>query len=221
MAKSINDSFAPKTALATSAPVKAPTIPAEIRQLLGPAPITSRESHDAYERILSKMAEAVAPNDFVEWTWLKDIVDLGWEAARARRAKAVRLALARQMAIQNVLRADESPTVGLNLYGGGEIENFASQIYRSIFVDDDCETFEEILARLGLTEDAVNDVAYHVALDDMERLQRLIDNANARRDAVLREMDRRRESLARRLREAVASSDEILDAEFENVPGRG
>jgi hypothetical protein len=46
-------------------------IPAETRALLGPAPITHLEDGDAYERVLSKMAEAVAPIDFVEWIWLK------------------------------------------------------------------------------------------------------------------------------------------------------
>ena len=232
------------------------SIPAETRALLGPAPITHLEDGDAYERVLSKMAEAVAPTDFVEWTWLKDIVDLVWEAARARRAKAVRLALARRAAIEIILRADWDPALLAGDLVGIEIERFADQVYRSMaeekeeeeeeeeggategkfesedqelaadpgseetegdYEEDDGETFDEMLARLGLTPDAVDDAAYLVALDTMERLQRLIDNANARRDVILREIDRRRDALGRRMREAVVSSGEIVDAEFDSV----
>ena len=234
-------------------------IPAETRALLGPAPITHLEDGDAYERVLSKMAEAVAPTDFVEWTWLKDIVDLVWEAARARRAKAVRLALARRTAIEDILRADWDPELLTADFLGMGIARFADQVYRSIAEDNEDEgeededpaehefeaedqelaagagseeseaddeegegeTFEDILARLGLTQDAVNDAAYLVALDTIERLQRLIDNANARRDLILREIDRRRDALGRRMREKVASSDEIVDAEFDSVPSPG
>lgn len=36
-----------------------PIVPAEIRALLGPAPITSLEDGDAYERLLSQFALAI------------------------------------------------------------------------------------------------------------------------------------------------------------------
>lgn len=224
-----------RTDLADQTAVRA-SIPAEIRALLGPAPITHLEDGDAYERVLSKMAEAVAPTDFVEWILLKDIVDLVWEAARARRAKAVRLALARRQAIENILHADRDPGMATMDYLGEEISRAAYRVHLAIgddenhsaddeddddLVDNRDRTFDDALARLGLTEDAINDAAYLVSLDTIERLQRLIDNANARRDVILREIDRRRDALGRRMREALASSDEIVDAEFDNVPEPG
>jgi hypothetical protein len=254
MAKPRNGASPSTTSIAPSPPEKTPIIPLDIRELLGPPPIASLENGEAYERILSSMAEAVAPKDFVEWTWLKDIVDLTWEAGRARRAKAVRLVLARRTAIEQILQADWAPVIGFESFDRSEeIVSFAHRVYRMMGDDDEApdedrvepenldaddsadydepdeeaedgeegETFDDMLARLDLTQEAINDAAYLVALKDMETLQRLIDNANARRDAILREIDRRRDALARRLREAVAKSDEIIDAEFENVPGPG
>jgi hypothetical protein len=258
-------------------------VPSDIRELLGPPPITHLEDGEAYERILASMAEAIAPKDFVEWIWVKDIVDLTWDAARARRARAVRLALARRQAIENILEADWAPLTWRDSLSDhrDEVKKFAYQIYRLLAENADSnggdtepaagdegedqgeadetddgedgageddlgeedqdydlgeedqdydlgeedqeeeETFDDTLQRLGLTEASVADAAYHEALFDMERLQRLVDNANARRDAVLREIDRRRESMGRRLREAVRDIEQVIDAEFEDAPVPG
>ena len=88
----------PQNASAKDAALPATTtrvIPAHIRELLGPSPLTSLEDAAAYERILAQVAQAVSPKDVMEWVWVKELVDLGWEAGRARRAIAVCIALAR------------------------------------------------------------------------------------------------------------------------------
>jgi hypothetical protein len=202
------------TAISANAPEGAATFPSDVRELLGPAPITSFENAAAYERILGKLTEAVVPTDVVEWIWVKDVADLTWETGRARRAKAVRLTLARKYAAETILKADSTK---------GSIDfDFliaTSQKASAILTGDKAELskFTESLKRLGLTEESLGDLAYAEALNDVERLQRIIDNANARRDATLREIERRRDVLARRLREALQVSDEVVDAEFENV----
>lgn len=187
-------------------------IPSDIRALLGPPPLTSLENADAYEQTLTQMALAISPKDFVEWTWLKDIVDLTWDAGRARRAKAVRLALARRTAIENILRADQNPALAY-LMLDDPIPGEAEAIYRGSAREQ--KAFDVKLANLGLTEQSIGDAAFHAALEDMERLQQLVDNANTRRDAILREIDRRRDGLAKRLRDATAMAETIIDAEFE------
>ncbi|MFI4976903.1 MAG: hypothetical protein ACHP84_20405 [Caulobacterales bacterium] len=189
-----------------------PIVPIDIRALLGPAPITTFESEDAYERVLAQLALAVSPGDFVEWIWVKDIVDLEWDAARARRAKGVRLALARRAAIENILRADWPGTPVTLIVEDDAISSKADDIYRGGKAE--FKYLGQVLERLGLTQASVADAAYHVALDDMERLQQLVDNANARRDAVLREIDRRRQSFSKRARPAIENIDQVIDAEF-------
>ena len=51
-------------------------------------------------------------------------------------------------------------------------------------------------------------------LDDVERIDRMIASSEGRRHAVLREVDRHREALAARLRQATLK---IEDAEFSEV----
>ena len=50
-------------------------------------------------------------------------------------------------------------------------------------------------------------------IDDIERIDRMITSAEARRNAALREIERHRTSVAERLRRATA----FEDAEFEDV----
>ena len=51
-------------------------------------------------------------------------------------------------------------------------------------------------------------------LDDIERIDRMLANAEARRHVVLREIDRHRAAVAARLR---AAADVIEEAEFSDV----
>ena len=188
------------------------SIPAETRELLGPAPTAHFEDGMLYEDILTQMAQAVEPRDFVEWIWVKDLVDLTWDANRARRAKTTRLALARKEGIRAIITA--------NRKGDPADIIFDSSIHHE--TDDIAvgkrgamKEFAQTLDQVGLDQDSVVDAAYFAAIVDMERLQRLIDSANARRDAVLREIDRRREAFGRRVRPAVQALENIVDLEFE------
>ena len=52
-------------------------------------------------------------------------------------------------------------------------------------------------------------------LDTIERIERMIMQAEGRRNMMLREIDRHRDVLARRLAEAAT---EIEDAEFKEIP---
>jgi len=73
------------------------------------------------------------------------------------------------------------------------------------------------LASMGLSIDAPTAHALAMRIDQFERIERMIMNAEARRNAALREVDRHRASLAQALREA---SDDVIEAEFEDVPAQ-
>ena len=70
-----------------------------------------------------------------------------------------------------------------------------------------------MLASADLTMDAVMAETLALELDRVERIDRMIMSAEARRNAVLREVDRHRASVAQALRRAV----NVEDAQFEEV----
>mgnify|MGYP001766587618 FL=1 len=71
-----------------------------------------------------------------------------------------------------------------------------------------------ILKKAGLGQDAIHAQTFSLKLDTFERIDRMIMQTEARRNASLREIDRHRDVLAQRLRE---TSKEIVDAEFAEI----
>jgi sugar-specific transcriptional regulator TrmB len=73
---------------------------------------------------------------------------------------------------------------------------------------------EKILREADLSMDVVTAVALRSSLDDVERIERMIISAEARRNAVLREVARYRAAFAEDLRR---NSPNVRDAEFSEV----
>ena len=71
------------------------------------------------------------------------------------------------------------------------------------------------LARAGMTMDEVTAEILARKLDEVERIDRMVAGAEARRNVALREIDRHRATLGAALRQA---ADEVLDAEFKEIP---
>jgi ActR/RegA family two-component response regulator len=77
---------------------------------------------------------------------------------------------------------------------------------------------ERRLASKGLTVENVAAEALSARIDDFERIDRMIMNAEVRRNAALRELEQHRTTLARALRQA---GDDAIEADFEDtVPVR-
>ena len=183
-----------------------PTIPPEIENLLGKRPLITGEHVEAYDDLLARVALEVKPAGIIEWLWVKDVVDLVWEARRLRRLRAALLYVAREEALKTVLQ----PLLerGMRVSGYTEAKELASAWIRS-----DAAARKQVGALLrdnGLDIDAVMAQALSRKLDDIERIDRMITTADSRRDKVLREIEARRDSLAKRLRQA---SQEVIDVE--------
>jgi hypothetical protein len=73
---------------------------------------------------------------------------------------------------------------------------------------------EKILRAADLSTDAVTSVALRRSLDDVERIERMIISAEARRNAALREVARHRAAFAEDLRR---NSQTVRDAEFTDM----
>jgi hypothetical protein len=79
---------------------------------------------------------------------------------------------------------------------------------------DAIKEVNEQLASANLSMDAVMAQALAGKLNEIERIDRVTMNAEVRRNAILREVDRHRASLGQALRRA---SDEVEDAQFEEI----
>ena len=81
--------------------------------------------------------------------------------------------------------------------------------------DDAVREVEEILRGAELSIDVVAATALSMSLDEIERIDSMVTNAETRRNAVLREVARHRAAFAENLRR---SSGTVRDAEYTEVP---
>jgi hypothetical protein len=145
----------------------------------------------------------VKPADILEEVWVRDVVDLVWEILRLRRLKTSLLTVSAHKGLERILEC----------FMAWEAANDLAKRWAA----GDQSATEEVstlLASAGVTMEAVMAQTLSVKIEDIERIDRMIMNAEARRNASLREVDRHRASLAQGLRRVSA---EIEDAQFEVV----
>jgi hypothetical protein len=148
----------------------------------------------------------VKPGDIFEEIWVRDIVDLVWEAFRLRRLKASLMNAVAHEAVEDILE----PLVGWS--DANDLAKAWAARERSAV-----EEVDELLASAGLTMDSVMAKTLSLKLDHIERIDRMIAGAEGRRNAILREVDRHRATWGQDLRQA---AQQIEEAEFKVIEAR-
>jgi hypothetical protein len=158
----------------------------------GPPPLIDGENSAEYEELLARVSATVKPADILEDIWVRDVVDLVWEAWRLRRLKAALMAVNAHRGLSAAL----DPLVEWSERKALVADWIARE-------PEAIKRVDQILESAGLTMDAVMAQSLSIKLDDIERIDHMSALAEARRNAILREIDRHRENLSQNLRRAV------------------
>ena len=172
---------------------------AELGELLGPPPLLPSESLVDYEDLKARLRAKIAPQDVLEEIWLRDILDLQWEVLRMRRLKSRLLGNSSPIGLESLLHRrvnylDKDKLV--EGWGRGDKESI--------------KEVEAILKSRGLNLDDVDAHSLLKRLEPLESIDRMISQAEARRNNALREVERSREAAARRLRVALSDEDGLV-----------
>ena len=173
--------------------------------VFGPPPLLPGEDPAAYHALDERVRAPVDPRDMLEEIWVRDIVDRLWEILRLRRLKAKAMQALAHEGLAKLLRALTGTWSNEELVSGW-IKRDRAAVLR----------VKALLKEAGFDEETI---AAQTLLDNLaafEKIDRSIMQAEARRDAAFREIERRRDLVAARLRNAVRA---IEDAEFKEVSG--
>lgn len=187
-----------------------PAIPAHLDFLFDDRPTLPEENEEHYDALLRSMIQQVKPVDVIEAIWVKNIVDLIWEAKRMRQWRGRILIQARLKAVEDFITQalkNEDPT-GLSMLGGPSADALAAGWMAGREIEK--ERVDGMLRGRGLSEADVPAHSFLLRLSDIEKIDRLASSADQRRDALLREIERKRASFAQQVRIATA---DILDVE--------
>jgi hypothetical protein len=145
-----------------------------------------------YLRLAGQVIVTVVPIDVVEEVLVSDYVNYAFDVLRLRRLK------------NNLLRS-RAPAGLASALSGLVSRDVAQELIRKWYAGDKAGLKNE-LAAAGLTIDAVMAQTLAHSLDDLERMDRLLQVAERRRDAALRELERRRPLTARKAVSRVADA---------------
>jgi hypothetical protein len=165
----------------------APAIPDNIISLFGTAPVLSTEDPEEYGALLRSIAEDIKPKNTVEWLWVNDVVYHSWNIRWLRRIKALVIEEERSSLADETMRLPFGPAIEARRKS--------------------CPA-EEVDADRGLA------VAFQNSIYVYEKIDRLLESAERRRNAVLREIYQYREGLAHLLEQA---SNEIIEGEYKKT----
>lgn len=189
-----------------------PQIPKHLDFLFADRPLLPGEDPEQYDALLRSVVQQVMPTDVIEAIWVKDIIDLIWEAKRLRRWRDQILNQARLEAITTLIMpviVSKNPNPFTKM---SELEGEATALALGWLEGSQSQTtsLEQKLQGRGLTGADVMAQAFQRQLPDIERIDRMVTSADQRRDTLLREIERKRASLGQLLRAAAA---DVIDVE--------
>lgn len=86
-----------------SVPTKSRLFPAKLAQVLGETPLAINERREDYNKLIDAIADAVKPQDAIAWIYVRNIVDLLWDAQREKKRKVKIIQSAQIIAVANLL----------------------------------------------------------------------------------------------------------------------
>ena len=179
----------------------------QIAAIAGPPPLTAAERERAagYDELLARVSETLQPSDVLEHIWIRDIVDLAWDVFRLRRMKVDLVSAASWEGMAKVL---EPLCEGHLAIARGWARR----------ADWAMPRVEALFAAAEVTPGMLAAQTFAVRLGEIERVDRLLASAEARRNNALREIDLHRASFGLRLRHALQT---VEDAEFNEIAPSG
>ncbi len=186
---------------------------AKLREICGPPPVLSSENMTAYDEMLARLMKCKAPQDLFEEILIKEVVDNTWEMARYTRHK--NLLVERRFRDRLAFQAERKKAAAQKK------EAFAKRLAAG--KPEPPTEPDEVLEGLVEEVDAIlqqsateldHARALEVGIVYLERLDKLLMTATARRNNALEQLERYRDGLGYRLR---SISDDIIEGKCNGV----
>src|SRR5262249_45598798 len=151
-------------------------------------PLYEGEDTALYYKLLSGVSSLIKPRDILEQFWVQDLVDVRWESLRLRRLQASLMTSKPYTG----LRQELAPRMDAR-----ELDHLCKKW--AARKPEAIEAVTKLLASAGLTMDAVMAQTWAVMRNENESISHMIGTAEVRWAAILREIDRHRETLGPKL----------------------
>lgn len=174
---------------------------AELRQLFGPPPVLRSESMQSYDEIMTRLMEGFAPRNFIQQIYIKELADCTWEMARYTRHKTLTMEARFQQRLE--FQAQRQTAAAQSNGQAREAATTPDDVLDGLVKEID-DMLLKPAAEIGHVR------ALEVVLVKLERINKLLNAARARRNNILEQIEAYKAGLGQRLRRI---SDKIIATE--------
>lgn len=183
----------------------------ELYHCLGYPALLREESVDDFDALLAQLIKDIEPKGSVEFIYVRDFATYTFEIERLRFHRSVLLDLMAPEAINEIRSRNGKVRLHCKAAGSpwSDHADTASRLIGAYLADD------------GMKESLINAQSFALAIDQMEKIERMIGLAEERRMRLVREIDRRHALLKSRLQEAIQNRDSsfsFAQGKSDNVP---
>ncbi len=172
--------------------------------IFGPPPLARGEGPETHNAMLAAITAGVRPKDILEEFLNRDVVYLVLEVQRLRRIKANLPSAAMVHGLGKIL-SDIDPNLNAIKVAERWVEREPQAVAQ----------VQKLLSKAGLSKESIADEAFMSRIDEIERVDRMIAHAEARRALALREIYRHRQALAEQFE---MSLQEFTKGQIDYVP---
>jgi hypothetical protein len=166
-------------------------VPAELKAFADPSCLLPGESERDFELIRQMIIEDIGPRTKIEWLWTLDLIELSWEILRYRRLKEKTLQINRGNAIASLLQRLDG--AGMPPQARSIVRAHCERAAHEWSEDRDAASDIEMrLARNGFDSAVINTETFVQAQQTFVLFDQLMQSAQHRRIALLREIASRR-----------------------------
>lgn len=183
------------------------TLPSALTSL----PLLDGEISADYENFQIACYSDLKPKGMIENIWVDDFVQYEWEIIRLRRMRTLILQSSRQNALSRLLDS-LVPYYEIKLLPRKQLAyGWSTNDPNAV------ERVNSILKAHDLSLEAIISEAFKIHIDTFDKIDRLIENCTRRRNAAIRNLDKRRDDLAARMRKLAST---VSDTTFVDVDGK-
>jgi hypothetical protein len=171
------------------------TVPAVFHRIVQPTHLMPGENLSEYEAIRDMIIQEIVPRSGIEWLWAADLVELSWDIIRYRSLRQKMLEVRRQDAIEAMLQRIDLPGIP---YAFGQFAQEQTRLNAEQWRIDPSAAaeIEDRLIMRGIDNGSVNAETLIQSRELFVLFDSLMQSAQTRRILLLREINRRRLTLA-------------------------
>jgi hypothetical protein len=189
--------------------VRKPTVPLEVRALLGSSWIIEGEDPQLYEALLAQVGAAVGAKDIIDWLLISDVVALTWDIQRSRRIRDGLMRDACSSVVFNVLCSaldKETPSVRTAIAELRDLWRRGEETAR--------QSVAKLLAEKGISEADISARASAMIALALNMIDQQNERRESRRDRLLQQIERRRHGWGKQVKN---QSEEVVDASYTDL----